>query len=194
MSTETDQKKRDGEPEVDYETEMQRKHLRRAVGIPLALTLPVFQLLGATSIPARIIGIVMTAIGGALLGPDLAEAFGRAFANVLWSDRSGGKKPAYGTPMSRMVAHQFAEAREEYEKVIAEFPGEVKPHIELIKMAFLKLKDEALAKQFHERAMQSLESPDARNQVTSVYEMLGREFKVPKREKKTLALHPPAAR
>lgn len=177
------------QPAPDYEREQRRAWVRRIAAIPLILSLPVFSALHFNTYGAVIIGVYLTALGGVLLGPDIANLFGGTLSGLFWPDRAGPRKPAYGVPQSFMAAHKYAEAREAYEKIIREFPDEAKPHVELIKMAFLKLKDEALAREFCDRAAKSLGSASAREQVSAVYEMLSVEFKTPKREQRTLSLH-----
>lgn len=172
----------------DYEREQRQAWIRRIVAIPLLLSIPVFVALDVNAHVVVILGVFLSVLGAVLLGPDMAGLLSGALSGSFWPSRPGPRKPAYGVPQSKMAAHEYAEARQAYEQIIREYPDEVKPHVELVKMAFLKLKDEALAKEFHDRAMKSLASA-AREQVTSVYRMLYAEFTAPKHERHTLSLH-----
>ena len=56
---------------------------------------------------------------------------------------------------------KYAEAEAEHEKIMAEFPDDPVPHIELINIAVMRLNDGDLADKLHRRGMSCLHDPIA---------------------------------
>ena len=106
----------------------------------------------------------------ALLGSLLiAQVVGRFFANLLWPHRKRKPKPVYGIPESLVFKGKYEAAEKEYEKIIQEFPNEVKPHVDLINIAVMHLNNGELAEQLYQRGMKLINDPEARETLSRMY-------------------------
>ena len=108
-------------------------------------------------------------LGCILIAPDIAGYFSRFVGNILWSRRKGEPTPVYGIPESLVARGKYAEAEEEYEKIIQEFPNEVKPHVDMINIAVRWLNDGQLAEELYRRGMGLLKNQADRDKLTESY-------------------------
>jgi tetratricopeptide (TPR) repeat protein len=134
--------------------------LRWVFGIPLMLF----------CFPIPWFGPFLVLLGVILVAPDLARFAAGSLGGIMWRHTSDGPRPIYGIPEALAARGKYAEAEAEYEKIIQEFPGEVKPHIDLINIAVTRLKDAELAERLYRRGMETLKEPAARETLTRMYE------------------------
>ncbi|MBU4365497.1 MAG: tetratricopeptide repeat protein [Kiritimatiellae bacterium] len=141
--------------------ELWSRLIRWGVGVPLVLFS--YPWLGW-------FGPFLVVLGSILIARDIAGYFATKFAgNIIWTHHDGKPKPIYGIPRSLAAKGRYAEAEKEYENIIQEFPNEVKPHIEMINIAIVRLNDAELAEQLYQRGMGLLQDPDDREMLTRMY-------------------------
>ncbi|MFA5044144.1 MAG: hypothetical protein WC381_07915 [Kiritimatiellia bacterium] len=141
--------------------EIWKRLIRWGLGIPLILfSIP---LLGWW------FGPFFVALGGILIAPDITGYFAKFAGNIIWTHHDGKPRPIYGIPQSLAAKGRYEEAEREYENIIREFPNEVKPHIEMIDIAIVRLNNAELAEQLYKRGMGLLRDPDSRETLARMY-------------------------
>jgi tetratricopeptide (TPR) repeat protein len=155
-----------------WKAEQRRARISRAVrwgcGIPLALFS--FPFLG-------FLGPFLALFGVILIAPDIASYLSRFAGNILWSHREGEPEPLYGIPESLVAKGEYAEAEQEYEKIIQEFPAEAKPHIDMINIAITRLHDAELAERLYQRGVASLPDGPPQEVLKKMYEAISTRLK-----------------
>lgn len=106
-------------------------------------------------------GPFLVVLGSILIARDIAGYLATKFAgNIIWTHHDGKPKPIYGIPRSLAAKGRYEKAEREYEEIIQEFPNEVKPHIEMINIAIVRLNNAELAERLYQRGMGLLQDPD----------------------------------
>jgi tetratricopeptide (TPR) repeat protein len=98
----------------------------------------------------KLIGLLMAVVYGlilfALFGFSMIRRFADRFGMLYEpSDKHFRIMPEYSTAEARVKAGRYAEAVEEYRKVIAQHPGDVYAHIRIAELAVERLNDVKLA-------------------------------------------------
>lgn len=152
---------------TQWESEERRKLWRRIIrwclGIPLLLFS--YPHLGLS-------GPFLMLLGVLLIAPDITAYLSGFAGNILWSHCEGESKPLYGIPESLVAKGKYAEAEQEYEKIVQKFPAEVKPHIDMINIAVTRLDDGELAKKLYQRGMSILQDSASQETLTRMYEAI----------------------
>jgi hypothetical protein len=135
-----------------------------ALGAGYALTT------GSDSIPGIFLGLACCGIGAVCLAFPLAELGALLGERLIWSKSYYDKpQPMYGIPQARRVQGRFGEALAEYETILAAHPGEVRPHLAMVEIALLDLRDPELAHALYERGRERLKNPADREALARVY-------------------------
>ena len=159
---------------------LRRRVLRWALGIPLLFS---YLWVGFLSPLLYVLSPVMMLLGSILIAPDISGFFSESFGHLLWPKHEIEPRPLYSVPESLAVSGRYEEAEREYEKIIQEFPNEVKPHVDLINIAVLRLNDAELAEQLYRRGMGIIEKKEARERLTAMYDGIRQRLK--SKDKKT---------
>ena len=117
-------------------------------------------------------GPFLMLLGIILITPDIAQWLSCRWDTLLWSHRAGDATPLYSIPESLVARGRYVEAEQEYEKIIREFPNEVKPHVDLINIAVTRLHNAELAGQLYQRGMGLLRDDEAKQTLTRMYEAI----------------------
>lgn len=134
--------------------------VRWGIGLPLLLF----------SYPALGLISPFTALLGAILiAPDVAGFLANSVGTVIWSHSPSQRSPNYDIPESLVARGKYSEAEAEYDRIIEEFPLEVKPHIALINIAVTRLNDGELAARLYERGMAALKDPASKETLTTMF-------------------------
>jgi tetratricopeptide (TPR) repeat protein len=119
-------------------------------------------------------------LGGALLAPDVASFIHR------WAEElrlAGQPPPIYGIAETLVAKGRYAEAEEEYEKIIRAFPNEVKPHTDMIHLAVRWLNNGELAEKLYQRGLSLLRNPEDRQILSEAYERIRTRLKTAESDK-----------
>lgn len=139
---------------------LRNRLLRWGFGIPLMLSFP---WLGLLSVYLALLGCI-------LIAPDVAGYISDRVAGGILGRRAPEKPPPlYSFAESRAMEGKYQEAEQEYEKIIREFPDEVRPHIGLIEIAVIRLHDGDLADRLYERGLQCLKGRARQELLTRRY-------------------------
>ncbi|MDD5521188.1 MAG: tetratricopeptide repeat protein [Kiritimatiellae bacterium] len=134
------------------------RYVRWGIGIPLFFALPI-----------PWFGPFLVLLGAVLIAPDIAGFLAGCFGNIFRSSLKGKPMPIYGIPESLVAKGKYAEAEQEYEKIIQEFPNEVKPHVDMINIAVRWLNDDELAEKLFQRGMSLLKNHEDRETLSVTY-------------------------
>lgn len=133
---------------------------------PMAFVIPVF-------------GAFLTLLGCILVAPDIAGWLSESFSGLLWSSHRPPPPPLYGIPESLVARRQYKEAEQAYEKIIREYPDEVKPHVDLITIAVTRLHDLELAERLYQRGMTTLRDKEAKEFLTKMHSAIASRLESP---------------
>jgi hypothetical protein len=162
---------------VLWRAEEQRRRIGRiirwSIGIPLILSYP---WLGPPS-------VFLVVLGAILLSWDLSSFISGAFMNLIFPRRDAEVKPMYGIPEALMAKGLYAEAEQEYEKIIREFPDEVKPHIDMLNIAVVRMNNPELAEKIFQKGMSVLKDPNAKQTLSTCYESIRTQLRMPEDRK-----------
>ena len=112
----------------------------------------------------------MLAFGILLIAPDIVSFLTRNAGGILWGSRGGKVQPIYGIPEARACEGRYEEAIAEYEAIMEEFPGEVKPYVEIIEIACRRLNDAGMAKEYYDRGMAAFSRrPEDQGRIEAMY-------------------------
>ncbi len=114
-------------------------------------------------------GPFFVALGGLLVAWDVTNYFAQFFGRLLYPKCEIEHHPLYSIAQALAAKGKYVEAEKEYEKIIQEFPNEAKPHLDLIRIAAVRLNDAELAEKLYLRGMQLLKDADARQTLTRMY-------------------------
>jgi len=91
--------------------------------------------------------LILAVFVGVNVAPGIGEFFGSRFCGWLYpTDRFNRPQPMYGVPAAQRARGLYEEAIAGYEKIAEDYPGEVKPYIEMIDIAVVNLEDRDMAK------------------------------------------------
>jgi len=149
--------------EVPFERAQRRatalRVLRLTIGLPMAfLSFP------ALGFP----GLALAVLGAIIIAPDVASF-------IVWlfmEHRPPSPQPIYSIPESLVKKGKYEEAEEAYDKIIDEFPDELKPHFDLITMAVIEIDDVELARRYYERGLSKLQTQAAKDELTRFFPVL----------------------
>jgi hypothetical protein len=122
--------------------------------------------MGLLGCGAIIVGAIVIAFPLARL---IAEPSGSLFLPKEHFDRP---QPRYGIPQSKRAQGLYEEAMAGFEKIAEEYPGEVKPYIEMIDIAIVNLKDPQRAYRIYQRGISTLKKREDRDVVVRMYEAI----------------------
>jgi len=141
--------------------------IRWGVGIPLI----------AVGFAIPFVGLFLMLLGVVMITPDIAGYVSNIAGNILWSHHTDRPKPLYDIAEALAAKGKYAEAEQEYEKIIQNFPSDVKPHIDMINIAVTRLNDRELAAQLYRRGMDLLPDSAPQETLTMMYEAISTRLK-----------------
>jgi len=133
--------------------------VRWGIGIPLLLFCG----------PIPWFGPFLMLLGAILIAPEIAGYLSGLLVSPLGPHRGGNRKPVYGIAESLVAKGRYAEAEQEYERIVEGFPAEVKPHIDMIDIAVTRLNDGELAEKLYRRGLSILRDAQTREALTRRY-------------------------
>lgn len=117
-----------------------------------------------------VLGLACCLVGALCLAFPLAELGALLWDRLIWSKSYYDKpQPMYGIPQARRAKGRFGEALAEYETILAAHPGEVRPHLAMVEIALLDLRDPELAHALYERGRERLKNPADKEALARIY-------------------------
>lgn len=173
--------------ERERRRELRNRLIRWGIGIPLILFS--YPWLGIFFGPlVGWLGPFLVVLGSILIALDIAGFFSQFVGRLLWPKSKFEPRPLYSIAEALAAKGKYAEAEKEYEKIIQEFPNEVKPHLDLISIAVMRLNNAELAEQLYQRGMNLLQNPGARETLTKMYAAIRSRPKSRDKEDKKVVL------
>ena len=119
----------------------------------------------------RLVSIGCIGIIAIYLAFPLAQTFAEPVGGLFWPDQRNKRPlPIYGIAESKRVQGLYEEAFDAFEGIAEAYRDEIKPHIQMIEMAIIDLKDPERAEAVYRRGMARLRKQDARKVLTHMYE------------------------
>ena len=117
-----------------------------------------------------ILGIGLLGASALLLAPTLSALAAEATGSLFFpEERFDRPQPIYGIPAARRQQGLFEEAIAEYEKLVANYPEEIRPHEAMIDIALLDLRDPDRALAFFQRGVAALSDPESKEALARYY-------------------------
>lgn len=121
---------------------------------------------GRASVLSPVFGVVGAIIVALPLARLIAEPAGRLF----WpEERFDRPQPMYGIPESLRAKGRYEEALAGFEQIAADYPGEVKPHVAMIDIAIVDLKDADRAQAIFQRGVEGLKKQEDKETLARMY-------------------------
>jgi len=99
----------------------------------------------------------------------LAAPFGTFF---LPGDRYSRPLPMYSIPESLRKQDRIPEAMAKYREITEKYPKEVKPWVQMVRLAHLELKDRNLADELLEEGLKALKKEASREELTRMHQAI----------------------
>ena len=123
------------------------------------------------------LGALFFVLGAIPIAPWIAERFAGPAGNIFFPDRRFDRpQPTYSMAETKRVRGEFVEALEEYEGILADYPGDLRCFIAMLDIAATDLKDAALVERLVRRAREEVSSADMAR-IEEVYDELTRDFR-----------------
>jgi tetratricopeptide (TPR) repeat protein len=142
------------------------------LGKSLLWGVPVF-ILGITWIGYFGYGLFVLLVGVAIVATGLAGIFASPFSALLFPSRRGASpRPMYSRASAREKNGKYEEAILLYEEILAGNPEEVKPYIEMIRIAIERLDDPSRADNIFRKATSRIRRHEDRDYLERMYRAL----------------------
>jgi len=114
-------------------------------------------------------------VAGLIWAAPLAELAFLPFGNLLRpGDRYSKKQPMYSRPESLRRQNKLEEAFSACQEIAREYPKEVKPWVDMIRIAHLDMKNRALADATLQQGLLKLKAASAREELERMHQELTR--------------------
>jgi tetratricopeptide (TPR) repeat protein len=145
-------------------------------GICMLVVSPIFIigyfLVAKAGIAGIILGFPLFLFGSCIIAFPMADVFSVSYSSLLWSHQEQGPQPLYGIAESYVKQDLYELALLEYEQVVKEFPDEVKPFIDMIDIAVVRMNDPVLAKEIYEKGISALKDKEKHKELKRMYEAI----------------------
>ncbi|MBA4388300.1 MAG: hypothetical protein C0404_09990 [Verrucomicrobia bacterium] len=113
-----------------------------------------------------------------ILGPQVTRLIVEPAGSIFMPDESFDKpQPIYSIPDRKRAVGLYEEAMEEYRKIADNHPEELKPHISMIQIAAIDMKNIPLATEIYRKSMASLRNDKKKDDLTAVFRHLHMKLK-----------------
>ncbi len=115
--------------------------------------------------------------GVILIARDIAGYLSQFVGRLIWPQQQYIPHPLYSIAESLTAKGKYAEAEKEYEKIIEDFPDAVKPHLDMINIAIVRMHDGPLAEKLYHRGLSVLKNEADRDTLTRMYKAIRTRLK-----------------
>lgn len=147
------------------------------LGIRVLFSLPCFAMavgvfhLTSSQIVGLLCSVPFMLGGGFILAPALGELVAEPLRSMFYpGTRASGPGPVYSIPQSKRANGLYEEAMSGFEEIAHEFPGDVKPYVEMIDMAVVNLHDGERARMIFYKGLTELENEEDKAVLKQMYE------------------------
>lgn len=122
--------------------------------------------------------IVLIFASAFILGPQVTRLLVEPAGSLFMPDeKAAGPSPLYGIPERQKAKGKYEEAMAEYQKLVEQFPGEVKAYVEMINIAAFNFKNMEQAYGIYQRALATVEDEDKKKALSTFFRHLRGKFK-----------------
>jgi len=108
-------------------------------------------------------GMALLVAGSVLIARPVARLLALPWGGLFFPDeRYTRPPPRYSIAATRVKEGRYAEALAMYEKIAADYPDELKPHVAMLELAARHLRDPARAEAIYQRSRAALRRPALR--------------------------------
>jgi hypothetical protein len=131
---------------------------------------------GATS---RLFFAMVCFVGAAILiGAPIARLIAEPTGRLYYPEsHTRGTQPLYSIPQSKRTKGLFEEAISGLKAIAKDYPGEVKPYVDMLEIVIFDLKDLERADQIYRTGMTALEKSEDRALLSQKYEAMSALWK-----------------
>lgn len=109
--------------------------------------------------------------GGLIVAPAIGEILAEPLRSLFYPGTHASRPgPVYSIPQSKRAKGLYEEAMRGFEDIAREFPGDVKPYIEMIDMAVVILHDGERARMIFYKGLTELEKEEDKAELKQMYE------------------------
>ena len=139
-----------------------------AIGIGIASRAIGEDLIAGVAI--ALLGVGMMLAGAILLAFPAARWLAHGTGNLFYPDEKLDRPPPlYSRAEALAKMDRFDEAMAAYEQIVADYPAEVKPFIDMIDIAIRHYRDPERANRIFQRGIAALTDQDARDSLSRMY-------------------------
>jgi hypothetical protein len=142
------------------------------IGFPLAIggIIMLFRADSAHSPGGGLFACAAIIMGAVILARPLARLIAEPSGNLFYpGQRFSRPQPMYSIPESRRARGLYEEAITGFEKIAEDYPGEVKPYIEMIDISIVHLKDPDRANEIYQRGVSLLKKEGDKEVLATMY-------------------------
>lgn len=123
---------------------------------------------GAT--PRLLFGMGFIVMAAIVVAAPLARLIAEPTGNLFYpAKRRSRPLPMYSIPQAKRKQGHYEEAIAGFEQIAADYPGEVKPYIEMVDIAIMDLKDPDRAKAIFQRGVATLKKHEDQETLARMY-------------------------
>ena len=117
-----------------------------------------------------LLGLAFLIAGAAVLMFPLWRLSAEPIGSLFYpSDHAEQPAPQYSIPESKRKSGLFEEAIAGYEKIAAQYPGDVRPYLAMMEIAIVDLKDPERGSRFYDKGMSAITTPEGQESLSSFY-------------------------
>lgn len=128
-----------------------------------------FLMLESEHIGFAFYGVAFLVVGSIIVAFPVAALAATSFMSLLWPSESAPPPPMYGIPESHAKQGHFEQAIREYEEIARKYPGEIKPYVDMLDIAIVRLSDPDRGRRIYDEGMARLRDADRREALTRMY-------------------------
>jgi hypothetical protein len=132
--------------------------------------LGVWLLASSSGLFMMFLGFACIMLTPVIVAPAIARLIAEPASSIYYPrEETDYIPPVYGIPESKRAKGLYEEAMAGFEKIIENYPDEVRPYIEMIDIAIRNLKDPERANQIYQRGMANLKKDEAKQVLVQMY-------------------------
>ena len=128
---------------------------------------------GAVDPTGIVLGLGSLFAGAVVIAPVVARLLAQPAGGVFSSTKRLRRAvPMYGVPESLVKKGEYQRALSAYERLARQYPDERRPHVAMIEIAIVQLRDAELAEALYRRGLAALQHAEDRDALSRIYEAM----------------------
>lgn len=137
-----------------------------------------WRIVGAASGGLAAVGQLLVAMAfflavAVIMAPAIARLLAEPSGNLFWPGKHNERpEPMYGIPMTQRAKGNYEEAMAGFKAIARDYPGEVRPYIEMIHIAVVNLKDTERASRIYQAGSAALMKDEDKRVLAGMYKAI----------------------